>query len=111
MEHQRAVQNLSVESYLLGDMSPLERDEFENHYFRMQFVQGKMSALRSNSWRMREILGEDARAGDRPQAWFDRFSGSSRTAKETRGGRTPGWLRLAKTSIRGACSGRACSCW
>jgi hypothetical protein len=33
MEHEPAVRNLAVESYLLGEMSPAERDSFEEHYF------------------------------------------------------------------------------
>lgn len=33
MEHERAVQNLAVECYLLGEMSPVERESFEEHYF------------------------------------------------------------------------------
>jgi len=33
MEHERAIRNLAVESYLLGEMSPAERESFEEHYF------------------------------------------------------------------------------
>jgi hypothetical protein len=33
MEHERAIQNLAVECYLLGEMSPGERESFEEHYF------------------------------------------------------------------------------
>ena len=33
MEHEPAVRNLAVESYLLGEMSPAERESFEEHYF------------------------------------------------------------------------------
>jgi hypothetical protein len=33
MEHDTAVHNLAVECYLLGQMSPEERDAFETHYF------------------------------------------------------------------------------
>ena len=33
MEHEQAVQNLAVECYLLGEMSPGEREAFEEHYF------------------------------------------------------------------------------
>jgi hypothetical protein len=33
MEHERAVQSLAVESYLLGEMTPGEREAFEEHYF------------------------------------------------------------------------------
>lgn len=33
MEHERAVRNLAVECYLLGEMTPGERDAFEEHYF------------------------------------------------------------------------------
>lgn len=33
MEHEQAVQNLAVECYLLGEMTPGEREAFEEHYF------------------------------------------------------------------------------
>ncbi len=33
MDHERAIQNLSVECYLLGEMTPSERETFEEHYF------------------------------------------------------------------------------
>jgi hypothetical protein len=34
MDHEIAVQNLAVESYLLGEMTPAEREAFEDHYFQ-----------------------------------------------------------------------------
>jgi len=33
MEHEKTVQNLAVECYLLGEMAPEEREAFEEHYF------------------------------------------------------------------------------
>jgi|HubBroStandDraft_6_1064221.scaffolds.fasta_scaffold180476_2 anti-sigma factor RsiW len=33
MEHEKIVQNLAVECYLLGEMAPKEREAFEEHYF------------------------------------------------------------------------------
>ncbi len=33
MEHERAVQNLAVECYLLGEMTDDQREDFEAHYF------------------------------------------------------------------------------
>jgi hypothetical protein len=33
MEHEKAIQNLAVESYFLGEMAPAEREAFEEHYF------------------------------------------------------------------------------
>ena len=33
MEHEKAIQNLAVECYLLGEMTPGEREAFEEHYF------------------------------------------------------------------------------
>jgi hypothetical protein len=33
MDHFEATQSRAVEKYLLGEMSPLERDEFEEHFF------------------------------------------------------------------------------
>lgn len=36
MDHETAVQILAVESYLLGEMTPGEREDFESHYFECQ---------------------------------------------------------------------------
>lgn len=36
MDHQRAIQNLAVESYLLDEMTPGERESFEEHFFDCQ---------------------------------------------------------------------------
>ena len=33
MDHERAVSDLAVECYLLGEMTPSEREAFEQHYF------------------------------------------------------------------------------
>jgi hypothetical protein len=33
MDHQEAIELSAVERYLLGELSPLERDDFEEHYF------------------------------------------------------------------------------
>jgi anti-sigma factor RsiW len=45
MEHEQAVRNLAVECYLLGEMTPGEREAFEEHYFECA------------------ICGDDVRAG------------------------------------------------
>jgi hypothetical protein len=91
MEHQRAVQNLAVESYLLGDMSPSERDAFEEHFFECSLCGEDVRAAAKFMEDARKILGEDAGADDRLPTGRP-FPGSSRTAKMPGGGRTPGWL-------------------
>jgi len=91
MEHQRAVQNLAVESYLLGDMSPRERDAFEEHYFECSLCGEDVRAAAKFMEDARKILGEDAGADDRLKTGRP-LSGSSRTANIPGGGRTPGWL-------------------
>jgi hypothetical protein len=91
MEHQRAVQNLAVESYLLGEMSPSEREAFEEHFFECSVCGEDVRAAAKFMEEARNILGEDARADDRLKSGRP-LSGSSRTAKKPGGGRTPGWL-------------------
>jgi hypothetical protein len=78
MEHQRAVQNLAVESYLLGDVA-FERDAFEEH-FECSLC-GEDVRAAANSWRMRA----------KSLALVDpsRFVSN---CEEAKGGRTPGWL-------------------
>jgi hypothetical protein len=91
MEHQRAVQNLAVESYLLGDMSSRERDAFEEHFFECSVCGEDVRAAAEFMEEARKILGEDAGADDRLKIGRP-LPGSSRTAKKPGGGRTPGWL-------------------
>jgi hypothetical protein len=96
MEHQRAVQNLAVESYLLGDMSPRERDAFEEHFFECSLCGEDVRAAAKFMEDARKILGarisgEEAGADDRLKTGRP-LPGSGRTAKMPGGGRTPGWL-------------------
>jgi len=95
MEHQRAVQNLAVESYLLGDMSPRERDAFEEHFFECSLCGEDVRAAAQFMEDARKILGaripgEEAGADDRLTG--RPLPGSSQTSKKPEGGRTPGWL-------------------
>ena len=95
MEHQRAVQNLAVESYLLGDMSPRERDAFEEHFFECSLCGEDVRAAAKFMEDARKILGarvpgEDAGADDRLTG--RPLPGSSETAKKPGEGRNPGWL-------------------
>ena len=97
MEHQQAVQNLAVESYLLGDMSPQEREAFEEHFFECSLCGEDVRAAAGFMEDARKILGEWGAYGENAGA-DDRLTngrplpGSSRTAKQPGGGRTPGWL-------------------
>src|SRR5262245_35396969 len=94
MEHQQAVQNLAVESYLLGEMSPREREAFEEHFFECSVCGEDVRAAALFMEDARKILdasGEDASADDRLKNGRP-IPGSSRTANMPGGGRTPGWL-------------------
>jgi len=94
MEHQRAVQNLAVESYLLGEMSPSERDAFEEHFFGCSLCGEDVRAAARFMEDARVILGassEDAGADDRLKSGRP-IPNSPRTAKKPEGGQTPGWL-------------------
>jgi hypothetical protein len=100
MQHQQAVQNLAVESYLLGHMSPSERDAFEEHFFECSVCGEDVRAAAKFMEDARKILGatdlgEDAGADDRLTSGRP-TPGSSRTAKKPGGGRTPGWLAWLK---------------
>ena len=79
MNHQQAVQNLAVESYLLGEMSRREREAFEEHFFECSLCGEDVRAAAEFMEDARIILG-------RP------LPGSSRTTIKPGGRRTPGWL-------------------
>ena len=91
MEHQRAVQNLAVESYLLGDMSPRERDAFEEHFFECSLCGDDLRAAARFMEDARAILGERAEAESRLKTGRP-LPHSPQLQKSPGGWRTPGWL-------------------
>jgi len=91
MEHQRAVQNLAVESYLLGEMSPRERDSFEEHFFECSVCGEDVRAAARFMEDARVILGEAIVAEPRLNAGRP-LPGSPQLQKSPGGWRTPGWL-------------------
>jgi|SRR5712671_3366699 len=91
MEHQRAVQNLAVESYLLGDMSPRERDAFEEHFFECSLCGDDLRAAARFMEDARVILGERAEAESRLKIGRP-LPHSPHLQKSPGGWRTPGWL-------------------
>ncbi len=58
MEHQQAIQNLAVESYLLDQMTPRERDAFEEHYFECSLCAEDIRAASKFLEDARDILNE-----------------------------------------------------
>ena len=63
MEHERAMQNLAVESYLLGEMSPAERESFEEHYFECSICAEDLRAAAQFMEDAKDLLaGSDATA-------------------------------------------------
>jgi anti-sigma factor RsiW len=91
MEHQRAVQNLAVESYLLGEMSPRERDSFEEHFFECSVCGEDVRTAARFMEDARVILGEAGVA--EPRSNTDRpLPGSPQLQKSPGGWRSPGWL-------------------
>jgi anti-sigma factor RsiW len=91
MEHQRAVQNLAVESYLLGEMSPRERDAFEEHFFECSVCGDDVRAAAKFMEVARDILGEGVEAESRLNTGRP-LPDSPQLQKSPGRGRTPGWL-------------------
>lgn len=58
MEHERAIQNLAVESYLLGEMSPAERESFEEHYFECAICAEDLRAAAQFMEDAKDLLAE-----------------------------------------------------
>ncbi len=56
MEHQRAVENLAVEAYLLGEMTPGEREAFEEHYFECSVCADDLRSASRFVTEMKEVL-------------------------------------------------------
>jgi len=64
MDHERAVQNLAVECYLLGEMTPGEREAFEEHYFECAICAEDVRSASQFLEDMKGVLG----AARRPAA-------------------------------------------
>lgn len=81
MEHERVVQSLAVESYLLGEMTPGEREAFEEHYFECGICAEDVRSASQFLEDMKGVLG----TGHQPlaipmpgrEAWEQRSRGSS----------------------------------
>jgi len=81
MEHERAVQSLAVESYLLGEMTPGERDAFEEHYFECGICAEDVRSASQFLEDMKGVLGAAPRpsavpmpsreARDRRSSWWN----------------------------------------
>jgi|SRR5690242_4016914 len=82
MEHQRAVENLAVEAYLLGEMTPGEREAFEEHYFECSVCADDLRSASRFVSEMKEVLAAGRRQPAAPAKTYP-----SRT--------TSGWTWLA----------------
>lgn len=80
MEHERAVRNLAVESYLLGEMTPGERDAFEEHYFECGICAEDVRTASQFIEDAKGILGSDRSYVPAPAP-----------GREIREPRSPGW--------------------
>ena len=88
MEHERAVQSLAAESYLLGEMTPGEREAFEEHYFECGVCAEDVRSASQFLEDMKGVLGTDRRSLAIPMP--------SREAREPRShGSSQGWNWLA----------------
>ena len=95
MEHQRAIQNLSAERYVLGEMSPQERAGFEEHYFECSLCGEDVRSTVRFMDDAREILGEEASSDDRLQT-RQPVQGAPRAAGLSGEGAFSGWLAWLK---------------
>jgi hypothetical protein len=62
MEHEPAVRNLAVESYLLDEMSPAERESFEEHYFECSICAQDLRAAAQFIEDAKELMAAEASA-------------------------------------------------
>jgi putative zinc finger protein len=67
MDHTEVVRLQAVEKYMLGELSPELRDQFEEHYFDCPTCAAEVTALHTFMAASRLILTEDAVAKSAPQ--------------------------------------------
>ena len=61
MDHNLAAETQAVERYLLGEMPPIERDDFEEHYFGCTVCSGEMRTASRFRNAARQVLREPER--------------------------------------------------
>lgn len=59
MKHEEAIQSFAVEQYLLGEMSPTQREAFEEHYFECEVCASELRTAVSFKEDMRAILAAE----------------------------------------------------
>lgn len=89
MEHEPAVRNLAVESYLLGEMSPAERESFEEHYFECSVCAEDLRAASQFLEDAKDLMAAEASAPAVPA----RANAGTVKAPEPSGWNWLGWLR------------------
>ena len=89
MEHEPAVRNLAVESYLLGEMSPGERESFEEHYFECSVCAEDLRAAAQFIEDAKDLMAAEASASAVPA----RPNAGAVKAPEPSGWNWLGWLR------------------
>ena len=60
MNHQEAVEQRAAERYLLGEFSPPERGEFEEHFFGCQECAGEVRAGAAFTANLRAVFEDEA---------------------------------------------------
>jgi hypothetical protein len=72
MDHQEALTSQAVERYQLGELSPAERDAFEQHYFGCPDCAAAVYSAAVFAANARSVFVEDARRAEpaRPQRWL-----------------------------------------
>jgi len=89
MEHEPAVRNLAVESYLLGEMSPAERESFEEHYFECSVCAEDLRAASQFIEDAKDLMAAEASAAAVP---VRPYAGAVEAPKPS-GWDWLGWLR------------------
>jgi len=89
MEHEPAIRNLAVESYLLGEMSPGERESFEEHYFECSICAEDLRAAVQFIEDAKDLMAAEASA---PAVPSRPYAGTVK-APESSGWNWLGWLR------------------
>ncbi len=87
--HQNAVRDMTVERYLLDELAPLERDEFESHAFGCTECAADLRAAAAFIGTVRRVLGRDVANAVPIQG------------RHSHRARPPGWLRRLEGWMRG----------
>lgn len=70
MDHKIAVKKLAAQRYMLGEMTPVEREQFESHYFACPECAEVLMDTAAFVDNLKAVLAEEKQVAEEPERWW-----------------------------------------